>query len=358
MVDPKTTPLTTKEINEALPRAPVHLPPHLDPTKSELAFEERMLPKLNRECKSENKLDTQRALKSLTDIVHSPEKIAETIQTGLFDTVGDLLKSDDDMCRNLASEIFSVMSTHNIGRTAGIKFIPHLASLFKDSNSSTRVNVHKTLFCLADIFSGNSAIVQNQLTPTLISLLETEEDIVKIWIVRTLCKNMRIAAQEALDNRGLEVLANLIENHTDVKILEHTLRALAEITYPFPGKIAANNHATLSAKLVEIVNEKTNEEVLKAAAAGAIGAMAITTQGKQNFYNLGALKACAEMLNAELSEARLNAVTAITIIGEIPEGRSYILAHEIEALRELKVDFNQLVRNAAIECCDAIEWKP
>ena len=51
----------------------VHLPPHLDPTKSELAFEERMLPKLNRECKSENKLDTQRALKSLTDIVHSPE---------------------------------------------------------------------------------------------------------------------------------------------------------------------------------------------------------------------------------------------------------------------------------------------
>ena len=47
----------------------------------------------------------------------------------------------------------------------------------------------------------------------------------------------RIAAQEALDNKGLEVLANLIENHTDVKILEHTLRALAEITYPFPGKV-------------------------------------------------------------------------------------------------------------------------
>ena len=103
----------------------------MDPTKSELAFEERMLPKLNRECKSANKLDTQRALKSLTDIVHSPEKIAETIQTGLFDTVGELLKSDDDMSRNLASEIFSVMTTHNIGRTAGIKFIPHLASLFK-----------------------------------------------------------------------------------------------------------------------------------------------------------------------------------------------------------------------------------
>ena len=47
----------------------------------------------------------------------------------------------------------------------------------------------------------------------------------------------RIAAQEALDNKGLEVLANLIENHTDVKILEHTLHAHAEKTYSFPGKV-------------------------------------------------------------------------------------------------------------------------
>jgi len=55
----------------------------------------------------------------------------------------------------------------------------------------------------------------------------------------------------------------------------------------------------LSTKLVAIINDKSNEEVLKASAAGAVSAMAITTQGKQNFYNLGALKACAEMLNAE-----------------------------------------------------------
>ena len=63
-------------------------------------------------------------------LVHSPEKIAETIQVGLYDTIGGLLKSDDDMCRTLSSEIFSVMCTHNIGRRASIGFIPNLASLF------------------------------------------------------------------------------------------------------------------------------------------------------------------------------------------------------------------------------------
>ena len=48
------------------------------------------------------------------------------------------------MCRNLASEIFSVMTTHNIGRTAGIKFIPHLASLFKGKSSTqTKLRITK-----------------------------------------------------------------------------------------------------------------------------------------------------------------------------------------------------------------------
>ena len=62
----------------------------------------------------------------------------------------------------------------------------------------------------------------------------------------------RIAAQEALDNRGLVVLANLIENHTDAEILEHTLRALAEITYPFPGKVG--NHDLLPAFVILVLD--------------------------------------------------------------------------------------------------------
>ena len=43
---------TTDQIGAALPRAPVTLPPHLDPRQSERAFEERMLPKMNQECQS------------------------------------------------------------------------------------------------------------------------------------------------------------------------------------------------------------------------------------------------------------------------------------------------------------------
>jgi len=276
---------------------------------------------------------------------------------GLYDTIGNLLKSDDDMCRNLSSEIFSVMCTHNIGRRASIKFIPNLASLFKDENIQTRINVHKTLYCLADIHNGVLAIVENKLVPVLIKLISTEDALVKIWIIQTLCKTLRIASEEALDNRGLDILAELLENQSNTSITEHALRALAEITYPKRCKDYANNHPKLAAKLVEIVKTSTIDE-LRAAAACTIGTMSISTQGKTKFFELGALDACCDLLTDSLSESRLNAVTAISIIGEVPAGRQYILKNKLSNIKKLLNDSSDLVRDAARECCQVIEWKP
>ena len=47
----------------------------------------------------------------------------------------------------------------------------------------------------------------------------------------------RIAAQEALDNNGLETLAQLTEQSKDAKIIEYAVRAISEITYPHAGKV-------------------------------------------------------------------------------------------------------------------------
>lgn len=63
-----------------LPRVGKPLPPHLDPTRSELAFEERMFPKLDKEMKSDSVEDRQRALQSLTDLAHNQEKAYQLFQ--------------------------------------------------------------------------------------------------------------------------------------------------------------------------------------------------------------------------------------------------------------------------------------
>ena len=101
--------------------------------------------------------------------------------------------------------------------------------------------------------------------------------------------------------------------------------------------------------------------------------MSITTEGKTKFFELGALDACCDLLtdsrefflNVErsnkefkVSESRLNGVTAISIIGEVPKGRAYILANKIADIKKLLDDPSDLVRVAARECCDVIEWKP
>ena len=51
--------------------------------------------------------------------------------------------------------------------------------------------MHKTLYCLADIHNGVLAIVENKLVPVLIKLTSTEDALVKIWIIQTLCKTLR-----------------------------------------------------------------------------------------------------------------------------------------------------------------------
>ena len=61
-----------------------------------------------------------------------------------------------------------------------------------DENIQTRINVHKTLYCLADIHNGVLAIVENKLVPVLIKLISTEDALVKIWIIQTLCKTLRL----------------------------------------------------------------------------------------------------------------------------------------------------------------------
>ena len=64
-------------------------------------------------------------------------------------------------------------------------------NIYSDEKLETRVNVHKTLFLLADNHRGQVEIVNNKLVPILISLLKKERKIVKIWIVQTLCKVLR-----------------------------------------------------------------------------------------------------------------------------------------------------------------------
>ena len=64
------------------------------------------------------------------------------------------------------------------------------------------------------------------------------------------------------------------------------------------------------------------------------------------------------MSNILVSESRLNGITAICIIGEVPAGREFILEHKLDKIKQLTSDPDYLVRIAAQECFQVIKWKP
>jgi len=343
------------ENSNFLPRVGNPLPPHLDPTRSELAFEERMFPKLDKEMKSDSINDRQRALKSLTDLSHNQEKAYQLMQLGLLDTVGSILNDDSELCREFATEIFSVLCSHNIGRQATLKFIPQLSQLFSDSNISTRRNVHKTLYFSSELVLGVCEIIKNELVPTFISLLTSEDDLVKCWIIQTLHKCLRFSAEEALNNNGLETLKLLLNSENET-IVEFALRSIAEITSPSKGKVLANNDAELTEILIQVIRDSSVPQ-LRSGAACALASISITTEGKIKSVKSGALGPLCAMLIDKESESRLMALTALSICAEVPDGRKYLLTR-LDEIKTHTNDKESLVAEAASECLNVIKWIP
>lgn len=60
------------------------LPPNIDVTVAPIAFGKRAIPKLKSELKDDQLIIRQRALVSLSNLLHDPEKVYEAIGIGLY----------------------------------------------------------------------------------------------------------------------------------------------------------------------------------------------------------------------------------------------------------------------------------
>lgn len=58
-----------------------------------------------------------------------------------------------------------------------------------------------------------------------------------------------------------------------------------------------------------------------------------------------------------MRKARLNAIKALTMLAEAPEGRKFLQVH-VPDFRVLEVDTSEAVRRAAQIAINVIEWKP
>ena len=84
----------------------------------------------------------------------------------------------------------------------------------------------------------------------------------------------------------------------------------------------------------------------------------VVSSGKYTILNADAIGDLLLLVNSSYSEARLNAIKALTMLSEAPEGRKTLQSH-IEEIIDRTVDPNSTaVCEAAKIAMKVIQWKP
>ncbi|CAK8697009.1 radial spoke head 14 homolog [Clavelina lepadiformis] len=341
----------------ATTRISYSLPPNIDATKAPLAFGSRALPKLNRELCDENLVTRQRALMSLCDLVHDPEKVYEAIRVGCIDSLKKLLTDADSTVRHKATEVLYIVATHNIGRNAFLDFkvILPVSNLFDDDVEIVRKNAHQAIKMVSEIPSGALGIVDGKLIPCLVEKLKQELDEIKHFILDTLHFCMRVDAESALNSGIMPVLKALL-GHDSPQVRSAAARDLMDVSVPFSGKEAACDDVEIVPLLVRLLSDPDYD--VKANAAGALMTIAITTKGKYAALKANAIPSLLRLVNATTTETRLYAIKALTMLSEAPEGRK-TLERFVDDVKECERDPQSLaVSRAAQIALKVITWKP
>jgi len=332
------------------------LPPDIDPTKAQLAYGDRALPKLNEELNDGELKTRQKALMALCDVVHNPEYVKQTIKCSIVESLKNLLADPDAVVRMKATEVLLIISGHAVGRQVLIdeQVILPLSKLFDDECYDVRKNVHLTVEMISSSHPGPEGLVDCGLIPILIKKLPIEEDDIKLLILETLHRCMRIDPSQALLSDGMKVYTALLK-HSMKEIRAKAAMDVKELSFPTEGKNKACDEGSVPI-LVDLLNDEDTD--VRTKACGALMVVTITTRGKILTMECDAIPTLIKLIEDESVELRLNALKLITTLSESPEGRRE-LSNYLEKISQLKSDNDsQAVRKAAQIAEKTIMWKP
>ncbi|NWS67876.1 RSP14 protein, partial [Crotophaga sulcirostris] len=335
-------------------RISANLPPDIDPSKAAVAFGLRALPKLNEELQSPELLTQQQALMALCDLVHDPEKVWQAIGVGFLDNLKTLLRHHDTTVRQKTTEILYIMAMHNVGRQGLIEngIISALTELLDDPVDICRKNTHQILEMMAKLPEGAVAILRAGFVPLLVPKLKTELGEIQELILDTLSNCLRVESSEALAAGAIPILKEKL-TASSVAIRSKAALVLLEIgTHP-EGKVVLCEEVT--PVLVGLLEDADPD--VQASAAGALMFATIKPQGRFSALGAGAIPPLLKLAAEETSKARLNAIKALTMLAELPEGRRRLREHTA-TFQQCLGDPREAVKRAAQTAISVIEWKP
>ncbi|XP_031164723.1 radial spoke head 14 homolog isoform X2 [Sander lucioperca] len=344
----------------------------IDPSRAPVAFGRRAVPQLFEELQQPEADRRLRALASLCDLMHDPERIYQTVNGGFLEQLKVLFEDEDSSVRTKTCELLHLMTAHSIGRQALLSssLLPSLSQLVDDSSSSCRRNVHRVLNRLTLLPAGADALLA--LVPKLMLKLrgeedeEEEEEEVQVLLLSTLSSCSRLDALPALASDGVSLLGHKL-SHRSPNIRREAAAVMMALSVCEDGKLKVCEESLLPV-LVDLLHDEDIE--VQANAAGVIMYTVIITTGKQQCLDLDVIPILLELVSKKEEEEEekerksrkalvMYSLRALTALAEAPDGRRLLLEQLPLLLRRSEAaEEDHDIRRDAQTAVRVINWRP
>ncbi|XP_040011858.1 radial spoke head 14 homolog [Xiphias gladius] len=346
----------------------------IDPTRAPVAFGQRGVPRLFAELQQPDTGGRQRALASLCDLMHDPERVHQTVKGGFLAQLEVLLRDEDPSVRTETCELLHLLSAHDLGRRAVLSssLLPPVSRLLDDSSSSCRRSVHRVLHRLALRPAGADALLT--LVPKLMMKLrkeeeEEEEEEVQVLLLSTLSCCSRLDALPALASDGVSLLGRKLA-HRSTNIRREAAAAMMALSVTEVGKRQVCEEAVLPV-LVGLLQDEDIE--VQANAAGAIMYTVIIATGKQKCLDLDVVPVLLDLVSKKKEEEEeedmekrrrrkalvMYSLRALTALAEAPDGRRLLLEQlPLLVRRSEAAEEDRDIRRAAKTAIKVVTWTP
>ncbi|KAF1389001.1 hypothetical protein PFLUV_G00068890 [Perca fluviatilis] len=341
----------------------------IDPSRAPVAFGWRAVPQLFEELQQAEADRRLRALASLCDLMHDPERIYQAVNGGFLEQLEVLFEDEDSSVRTKTCELLHLMTAHSIGRQALLSssLLPPLSRLVEDNSSSCRRNVHRVLNRLTLLPAGADALLT--LVPKLMLKLrgeEDEEEEVQVLLLSTLSSCSRLDALPALASDGVSLLGHKL-SHRSPNIRREAAAVLMALSVCEDGKLQVCEESLLPV-LVNLLHDEDIE--VQANAAGVIMYTVIITTGKKQCLDLDVIPVLLELVSKkeEVEEEKkrksrkalvMYSLRALTALAEAPDGRRLLLEQLPLLLRRSEAaEEDHDIRRDAQTAVRVINWRP
>ncbi|XP_047448915.1 radial spoke head 14 homolog [Mugil cephalus] len=354
----------------------------VDPSRAPVAFGRRGVPQLFEELQHHPDSGRRlRALASLCDLVHDPDRLYQTVNGGFLQQLQVLLKDENPPVRAKTCEFLQLVSDHSIGRQALLasSLLPPLSLLLDDSSSSCRRNVLRVLNRLALLPSGAESLLS--LVPKLILKLrqqeeqeeeEEEEEEVQVLLLSTVSCCSRLDPLPALASDAVSLLGHKL-SHRCPSVRREAAGGLMELSVSLEGKQQVCEQQLLRV-LVSLLQDQDQDSEVQTNAAGVLMNASIITTGKQQCLDLNVVPVLLQLLEEEEEEGGgeeerrrrrrrkalvLYSLRALTALAEAPDGRRLLLEHLPVLVRRSEApEEDGDVRRAAQTAVRVVTWTP